>query len=78
MTTIAMPVRWAASFSTAIRRMPSGVVATNSRLPRRASAASVPDSASTDHSAAIRPSEAPVFQPIDPPSVSMLTGNGLP
>ena len=77
-TTMAIPVRWANSFSMAIRRRPSGVTATNSRLPRRASAARVPDRARTDHRAAMRPSEAPVFQAIEPPSVSMPAGNGLP
>ncbi len=77
-TTIAIPVRCADTFSTAIRRMPSGVVAMNSRLPRRASEASVPAIANTDHSATISASEAPVFQPIEPPRVSMFTGNGLP
>ena len=77
-TTIAIPVRWAATFSTAIRRMPSGVVATNSRLPRRASDASVPDIANTDHRATISAIDAPDFQAIEPPRVSMLTGNGLP
>src|SRR4029078_10384407 len=46
--------------------------------PGRAWAPRSPASATPDHTAAIRPREAPVFQPIDPPSVSMLTGNGLP
>ncbi len=77
-TTIAMPVRCAPSFSSAMRRMPSGVVATNSRLPRRISPARVPESARTDHRLAISPMLAAVFQPSDPPSVSMLIGNGLP
>ena len=77
-TTMAMPVRWAVTFSTAIRRIPSGVVATNSRLPRRASEARVPAIANTDHSATMSAIDAPDFQAIDPPSVSMLTGNGLP
>ena len=56
----------------------AGVAATNSRLPRRASAASVPDRARTDQRAAMSPSDAPVFQPIEPPSVSMFAGNGFP
>ena len=73
-----MTVRWAASFSSAIRRSPSGVTATSSRLPRRASVARVDDRARIDHRLAIRPSEAPVFQASEPPSVSMLTGNGVP
>ena len=77
-TTIAIPVRCAASFSSAIRRLPSGVVATNSRLPRRTSLAIVPDSARTDHSAAISPSDAAVFQAMEPPRVSIAVGNGLP
>ena len=66
------------TFSTAIRRMPSGVVAMNSRLPRRASEASVPDIANTDHSATMSAIDAPDFQAIVPPSVSMFTGKGLP
>ena len=77
-TTSAIPVTCAASFSSAMRRLPSGVVATNSMLPRRTSLAIVPDSARTDHSAAIRPSEAAVFHAIEPPSVSIADGNGLP
>ena len=44
-------VTWAASFSSAIRRLPKGDTATKSRLPRRASPASVEDSARIDHSA---------------------------
>ncbi len=55
-------VRCAASFSSAIRRLPSGVVATMSRLPRRASAASVPDRAMIDHSAVPSTKMAPYFQ----------------
>ena len=33
-TTSAMTVRWAASFSSATRRLPKGATATKSRLPR--------------------------------------------
>ena len=44
-------VRWAATFSRAIRRLPKGPAATKSRLPRRVSPASVPDSARIDQSA---------------------------
>ena len=73
-----MTVRWAASFSSAMRRVPSGVTATSSRLPRRASEARVEDRARMDHRLAMRPSDAAVFQAIDPPSVSTIVGNGLP
>jgi hypothetical protein len=45
--TIAWPVRWAESFSSAIRRRDVAVVATNSMLPLRASVASVPERART-------------------------------
>ncbi len=48
-TTPAIAVRCAASFSSATRRLPKGVAATRSRLPRRASVASVPESARIDH-----------------------------
>jgi hypothetical protein len=44
----AMAVTWAASFSRAMRRLPSGATATMSRLPRLASPASVPDKARID------------------------------
>ena len=71
-------VRFAASFSRAMRRIPSGVTATSSRLPRRASEASVPDNARMDQRLTNRPSEAPVFQAIEPPRVATLTGKGLP
>ena len=52
-TTIASQsrVRWAASFSRAMRRFPNGAAATKSRLPRRASPASVPDRAMIDQMA---------------------------
>ena len=59
---IASIVRWAASFSSATRRLPNGVTATNSRLPRLASLASVEDSARIDHSAVPRAKIAPYFQ----------------
>ncbi len=55
-------VRCAASFSTAIRRLPRGVVATMSRLPRRASEASVDERAMIDHSAVPSTNMAPYFQ----------------
>jgi hypothetical protein len=77
-TTMVMPVRCAASFSNAIRRIPRGVVATNSMLPRRVSPASVPDRAMIDHRAASRPIEAAVFHWVEPPRVVMLLGYGLP
>ena len=73
-----MTVRCAASFSRAIRRIPIGVTAISSRLPRRASEASVPDIARMDQRHTIRASDAPVFQAIEPPSVATLTGKGLP
>ena len=44
-------VTWAATFSSAIRRLPNGAAATMSRLPRRASPASVAESAKIDHRA---------------------------
>ena len=47
-------VRCAASFSSAMRRLPNGAAATKSRLPRRASPASVPDRARIDHTAVPR------------------------
>ncbi len=47
-------------------------------LPRRDSAASVDDRARIDQMAAMRPSDAAVFQAIEPPSVSIIVGNGLP
>ena len=77
-TTMSIPVRCANSFSTAIRRRPSGVTATSSMLPRRDSAASVDDRARIDQMAVTRPSDAPVFQAIEPPSVSINVGKGLP
>ena len=55
-------VRWAASFSSAIRRLPNGAAATKSRLPRRASPARVEDRARIDHSAVPRAKMAPYFQ----------------
>jgi hypothetical protein len=55
-------VRWAASFSSAIRRLPNGVTATKSRLPRLASLASVEDRARIDHNAVPRAKIAPYFQ----------------
>ena len=55
-------VRWAASFSSAIRRFPKGAAATKSRLPRAASPARVPDRARIDQSAVPRPNRAPYFQ----------------
>ncbi len=55
-------VRWAASFSSAIRRFPKGEAATKSRLPRAASPARVPDSARIDQSAVLRAKVAPYFQ----------------
>ena len=55
-------VRWAASFSIAIRRLPCGPVAMRSRLPRLASPARVPDSASTDHRVVISTIVRPYFQ----------------
>ena len=55
-------VRCAASFSSAIRRLPKGAAATNSRLPRRASPASVPDRARIDHRAAMSGKNGPYFQ----------------
>jgi len=70
----AIPVRWAASFSMAMRRLPKGAAATMSRLPRRASEASVPDRATIDHSPAMSPKNGPYFHDSEPPSVSTLTG----
>ena len=55
-------VRWAASFSSATRRLPNGVTATKSRLPRLASLASVDDSARIDHRPVPRAKIAPYFQ----------------
>ena len=55
-------VTWAASFSSAIRRLPNGAAATMSRLPRRASPASVPDSAKIDHRAVPRAKIAPYLK----------------
>ena len=69
-----MPVRCAASFSIAIRRLPKGAAATMSRLPRCASEASVPDSAVIDHSPAISPKNGPYFHESEPPNVSTWTG----
>ena len=76
--TMSIPVRCANSFSIAIRRSPRGVTATSSMLPRRDSAASVDDRARIDQMAATRPSDAAVFHAIEPPSVSIIVGNGLP
>ena len=55
-------VRCPASFSRAIRCLPRGVVATMSRLPRRASEASVDDRAMIDHRAVPITKMAPYFQ----------------
>ena len=55
-------VRWAASFSSAMRRLPKGAAATKSRLPRAASPASVPDRARIDHRAVPRMNSDPYFQ----------------
>ncbi len=44
----ATAVTWAASFSSAIRRLPNGAAATKSRLPRRASPARVEERARID------------------------------
>lgn len=52
---------WAATFSVATRRRLRGAAATRSRLPRRASLASVPDSARTDQKAAISSRTGPYF-----------------
>ncbi len=59
MTEIAMPARCPNSFSSAIRRRVIAVAATNSRLPRRASAASVADSARIAQRLAISGKNAP-------------------
>ena len=55
-------VRWAASFSIAIRRLPYGAAATRSRLPLAASPASVPDRARIDQRAPTWAKSAPYFQ----------------
>ena len=55
-------VRWAASFSSARRRLPNGAEATNSMLPRRDSRASVPDRARIDHRLATKMKNGPYFQ----------------
>ena len=55
-------VTCAASFSSATRRRPNGAEATNSRLPRRASLASVPESARIDQIAAMNTMYGPYFQ----------------
>ena len=62
-------VRWAASFSIAIRRLPNGETATKSRLPRLASPASVPVRAMIDHSAVPSANMAPYLNVSQPPSV---------
>src|SRR5262249_46867396 len=54
-------VRWAASFSIAIRRRPKGAAATRSRLPRLASAARVPESATIGHRLATETKTGPHF-----------------
>jgi len=56
-----MPTAWPASFSRAIVRRRRGFAATNSRLPRRASVASVPDRATIDHSPTMIGKKAAVF-----------------
>src|SRR5262249_59140957 len=56
-----MTVRWAASFSTARRRLLNGEAATRSRLPLRASAASVPESARIDQREAAKRKTGPYF-----------------
>ena len=68
-STTAINVRCAATFSPASRRRPMGVTARTSRLPRRASPASVPDSARMLQSAAIQTKNAPYFHCAYPPSV---------
>ncbi len=52
--TTASATTWPATFSSASRARERDVVATNSRLPRRASPASVPDRARIDQSPARR------------------------
>ncbi len=59
---IASIVRCAASFSSATRRLPNGVTATKSRLPRLASPARVDDRARIDHRAVPSAKMAPYFQ----------------
>ena len=66
----------AASFSRATRRLPNGLAATKSRLPRCASPASVPDRARIDQSPTSRAKNGPYFQVMKPPMVS--TSTGLP
>ena len=63
-TAIAIPsiVRWAVTFSIAIRRLPNGADATMSRLPRLASPARVPDRAMIDHRVVPMAKIAPYFQ----------------
>ena len=67
-------VRWAASFSSAIRRLPNGVVAMKSRLPRRASPARVPERAKIDHNAVPSAKIAPYLNVMYPPRVPSATG----
>ncbi len=67
-------VRCAASFSSAILRLPNGAAATKSRLPRRASPASVDERARIDQSAVPRAKMAPYFQLMYPPSVPSFSG----
>jgi hypothetical protein len=55
-------VTCAATFSIAMRRLPNGVVATMSRLPRPASPASVEDSPRIDHSDVASTKTRPYFQ----------------
>ena len=71
-TTIA--TMWPSSFWTAIARRVTGVAATNSMLPRRASPASVPDSARIDHRLATSGKNVPYLYCMYPPSVSTATG----
>ena len=62
----------AVSFSSAMRRLPNGATATKSRLPRRASLASVEERAKIDHSAVPRAKIAPYLKVTYPPRVPTL------
>ena len=73
MATIAWPVRWAKSFSSAMRRRVIALAATNSRLPRRASAASVADSARIAQRLTMIGKNEPYLYWRYPPSVPTLT-----
>ncbi len=75
----AIAVTCAASFSIAIRRFPYGAAATRSRLPRRASPASVEESARIDHIEAMNAKNGPYLYVRKPPMVSGLTtGPAMP